>query len=180
MSRYHPKWREVDINASVAGWTRFAAASQWTKSAELSPDRPTRIGGPPLPMEGSTTSPVQLSAGSGDVERSSAEPVFNHLKNGLLDSQLSPSAANSKEAGLQGGHPVSFSSEQLDTLFREFLEYTKQESQREVWNENQALFAEFQTYVNHLLQQPNQQHTGTSAEASAAIVRDTNPGVPRH
>jgi len=31
---HHPKWREVDIGASIPGWTRFAAASQWIKSAE--------------------------------------------------------------------------------------------------------------------------------------------------
>ena len=26
---HHPKWREVDIDRSVPGWTRFAAAEQW-------------------------------------------------------------------------------------------------------------------------------------------------------
>src|SRR5215469_1432023 len=33
-----PKWREFDIAASVAGWTRFPAAEQWVKKAELSPE----------------------------------------------------------------------------------------------------------------------------------------------
>ena len=47
MSRYHPKWREIDIHASVGGWTRFEAASQWIKSAERDSDKPTRVAGPP-------------------------------------------------------------------------------------------------------------------------------------
>jgi len=33
-----PKWRDFDIAASVAGWTRFPAAEQWVKKAELSPE----------------------------------------------------------------------------------------------------------------------------------------------
>ena len=33
-----PKWREFDIAASVAGWTRFPAAEQWVKKAELTPE----------------------------------------------------------------------------------------------------------------------------------------------
>ena len=31
-----PRWREFDITASVAGWTRFPAAEQWLKRAGLS------------------------------------------------------------------------------------------------------------------------------------------------
>jgi TRAP transporter TAXI family solute receptor len=33
-----PKWRDFDIAASVAGWTRFPTAEQWVKKAELSPE----------------------------------------------------------------------------------------------------------------------------------------------
>lgn len=33
-----PKWREFDITASVAGWTRFPAAEQWLKKAGLDPE----------------------------------------------------------------------------------------------------------------------------------------------
>jgi uncharacterized protein len=33
-----PKWRDFDISASVAGWTRFPAAEQWVKKAELTPE----------------------------------------------------------------------------------------------------------------------------------------------
>lgn len=30
---HHPKWRQIDITASVPGWTRLAAAEQWIKGA---------------------------------------------------------------------------------------------------------------------------------------------------
>ncbi|MBV8090196.1 MAG: TRAP transporter substrate-binding protein [Alphaproteobacteria bacterium] len=33
-----PRWRDFDITASVAGWTRFPAAEQWVKKAELNPE----------------------------------------------------------------------------------------------------------------------------------------------
>ena len=36
-----PKWREFDVSASVAGWTRFPAAEQWLKKAGVTsePDK---------------------------------------------------------------------------------------------------------------------------------------------
>jgi TRAP-type uncharacterized transport system substrate-binding protein len=33
-----PKWREFDVSASVAGWTRFPTAEQWVKKAGLTPE----------------------------------------------------------------------------------------------------------------------------------------------
>ena len=33
-----PRWRDFDITASVAGWTRFPAAEQWLKKVELIPE----------------------------------------------------------------------------------------------------------------------------------------------
>jgi uncharacterized protein len=158
-SRNHPKWREIDIHASVGGWTRFEAASQWIKSAERNPNKPTRIAGPLFPMEGSTSSPVRLSAGSGDVE-SIAEPAVSHPKSVSTESNGEPPrspAMSSPQQPRAQADQVSFNAGPLDTLFREFLEYQKQQAQRAGDNpsQNEALFAEFQTYVKHLLQQPD-------------------------
>jgi uncharacterized protein len=160
MSRYHPKWREIDIHASVGGWTRFEAASQWIKSAERNPNKPTRIAGPLFPMEGSTSSPVRLSAGSGDVEQSITEPAVSHPKSVSTESNgeppRSPGISSPQQPRAQADQ-ISFNAGSLDTLFREFLEYQKQQAQRAGDNpsQNEALFAEFQTYVKHLLQQPD-------------------------
>jgi uncharacterized protein len=33
-----PKWRDFDVSASVAGWTRFPAAEQWLTNAGLPPE----------------------------------------------------------------------------------------------------------------------------------------------
>ena len=173
MSHYHPKWREVDIHASVGGWTRFEPASQWIKSVERDFDTPTRVAGPPFPMEGSTTSPVQLSAGFGDVEPSIGEPAVNHRKSAPTDFNEEPplasSPANSREARGQQSDRVSFNAEQIDALFREFVEYQKQGVKREAYDtkENETLFAEFEIYVKHLSQQPDREQTGTRAESPA-------------
>ena len=32
-----PKWQAFDVTASVSGWTRFPAAEEWLKKAELTP-----------------------------------------------------------------------------------------------------------------------------------------------
>jgi len=33
-----PRWQPFDVNASITGWTRFPAAEQWVRKAELAPD----------------------------------------------------------------------------------------------------------------------------------------------
>jgi uncharacterized protein len=52
-----PKWRDFDISASVAGWTRFPAAEQWLKKAELSP-APEKA----TPQEGRPLDPQERQA----------------------------------------------------------------------------------------------------------------------
>jgi uncharacterized protein len=39
---HHPKWRDINLGASVPGWTRFAAADQWIRKAGLESREPTR------------------------------------------------------------------------------------------------------------------------------------------
>ena len=39
---HHPKWRDINLGASVPGWTRFAAADQWIRKAGLESQEPTR------------------------------------------------------------------------------------------------------------------------------------------
>src|ERR1700730_15745563 len=154
MSRHHPKWREVNIEASVPGWTRFAPASQWIKSAEGESNKPTNMAGDPLATEGSTTSPAQVqSAGSGDLEPSRAEPA---TKSASIDFNgeppLPPSTAKPQEPRAQINDQVSLNAGQRDALFREFLEYEKQQTQKaeHAPSQKEALFAEFQAYVKHV------------------------------
>jgi len=170
MSRHHPKWREIDVHAPIEGWTRFEAASRWIKSAARDLRKPTRVAGSELPMQGNTTSPVQLSAGSGEVEPSIAEPAVNHPKSVFTasnnDPPLSPGITSLQDAGeSQAADRASFDEKQRDALFREFVAYQNREAQRAGGNPSQkeALFAEFQTYVAHLLQQPDPQPRGVNA-----------------
>ena len=116
-------------------------------------------------MEGSTTSPVQLSAGYGDIEPSIAEPAVNHPKSVPVDFNEEPSLS----PRAQEGDRVSFNKEQLDALFREFVEYQKREVKREAYDtkHNETLFAEFEIYVKHLSQQPDRPHSGARVESPA-------------
>jgi uncharacterized protein len=46
-----PKWRDFDVTVSIAGWTRFPAAEQWVKKAELTPAPDTAIAQEQLPLD---------------------------------------------------------------------------------------------------------------------------------
>jgi uncharacterized protein len=152
MSRHHPKWREVNIYDSVAGWTRFGPASQWIKSAARdSKNSPRFVGNPAAPTEGSTTPAAHMpSSGSGDMEPSIPEAAVNH-----------PNTVST-----QFNERISLDEGQRDALFREFLQFQKREAQRARDNpsHNEALFAEFQSYVNQLLQQPDRPLTGAKRQ----------------
>jgi TRAP-type uncharacterized transport system substrate-binding protein len=172
MSRHHPKWREVNIYDSVAGWTRFEPATLWIKSAERDIEQPNRFAGrTPLLTEGSTSAPAPMpSTDAGDMERST-EPVVHHPESVSADYNgevpLLPSTASPREPSEKhGGDRISLDAQQRDALFREFVEYQQREAQGENPSQNEALFAEFQTYVKHLLKQPDRQLTGASADRS--------------
>src|SRR5207244_8365918 len=83
----------------------------------------------------------------------------------------SPSTASSQQPSARADQ-VSFNAGPLDALFREFLEYQKQEAQRAGDNpsENEALFAEFQTLVK---QQLDRQRKGVRT-VSGSINRETD------
>jgi len=177
MSRHHPKWREIDIHASLEGWTRFEAASRWIKSAERDANKPTRFAGTPLPMEGNTTSPAQMiKAGSGDIEPSIAEPAANQpnsmsaAANG--EPPHSPSTAIPQEPTVQDRSRAAFNAAQLNALFRSFLEYEKQEAQktRDDSNQNERLFAEFQAYAKQHLREPGRPLTGAKPRSLRPVA----------
>jgi TRAP-type uncharacterized transport system substrate-binding protein len=46
-----PRWREFDVSASVAGWTRFPAAEQWLKKAGLNPEPDKAIAQEQVPLD---------------------------------------------------------------------------------------------------------------------------------
>jgi len=52
---HHPKWHEIDLAASVPGWTRFPAAEQWIKKAESSQGEARRQAAIPQPSAGGLT-----------------------------------------------------------------------------------------------------------------------------
>lgn len=88
-----PKWRDFDVSASVAGWTRLPAAEQWLKKAELSL----------APDKASTQERVPLDP----QER---EALFREFADYQRTREPQKAAVHLKP-------------EQLEALFREFAQY---------------------------------------------------------
>lgn len=88
-----PKWRDFDVSASVAGWTRLPAAEQWLKKAELSP----------APDKASTQERVPL-----DLQE--REALFREFADYQRTREPQKAA-------------VYLKPEQLEALFREFAQY---------------------------------------------------------
>jgi uncharacterized protein len=60
----HPKWREVNIAATLPGWTRFEAAQQWLDSQRVQAQRNS-------PNNNSAPAPVDQAAASGGTRSAS-------------------------------------------------------------------------------------------------------------
>jgi len=158
---HHPKWREVDIGASIPGWTRFAAASQWIKSAERDAGKPARSAG-----AGSTQEPgpsQMTGAGSGDGE----DPLASQQSLAMLPRQ--PSASTSQ---YEQTDQLTNDKAQLEAFFRDFLDYQKQEASKtpDGPSQKEALFADFQAYLNRLQLADPQVHS-SAAQPSGKLAR---------
>jgi uncharacterized protein len=158
---HHPKWREVDIGASIPGWTRFAAASQWIKSAE-------RDAGKPAPSAGAGSTqepgPSQMTgAGSGDGD----DPLTSQHSLAMLPRQ--PSASTSQ---YEQTDQLTNDKAQLEAFFRDFLDYQKQEASKtpDGPSQKEALFADFQAYLNRLQLADPQVHS-SAAQPSGKLAR---------
>lgn len=90
-----PKWREFDVAASVSGWTRFSAAEQWLKKAELSPNLNKATVQEQVPL---------------DPKRRDA--LFREF----AEYQRTPGAEKAR---------LNLDSNQREALFREFAQYQK-------------------------------------------------------
>ena len=105
---HHPKWREINLTASVPGWTRFPPAEEWIRQAGLNGGEPT-YGSPrhAAITEGSTAA---LSV----QERDAIFKEFVDYRKQWTQHAL--------------GRAGVFDPQQRDVLFREFAEYRKRYS----------------------------------------------------
>jgi uncharacterized protein len=149
---HHPKWRDIDLAASVPGWTRFAPAEQWIRRAELGNDERHRTAGLHETVTQGKT--AVLSAQERDV-------VFTEF----VDYQKRQTQTV-KNAGL-------LDPPQLDLLFTEFVDYQKRQTHT-VKNAGlldprqlDVLFTEFVDY------QKRQTHTVKNAGLPDPRQRDT-------
>jgi uncharacterized protein len=90
-----PKWRDFDIDASVAGWTRFPAAEQWVKKAELTPESDKKTAQEQAPLD-----------------REARAALFQAFADYLV-------TPDPQKAGIR------LEPQQREALFREFAEYQK-------------------------------------------------------
>jgi uncharacterized protein len=166
---HHPKWREVDIGASVPEWTRFVAASQWIKSAERDAGKPALS-----PGAGSTQEPgpsQMIGAGSGDVDPPNSQPSL---------AMLAPQP-NASTNQYEQTEQLTSDKAQRDTFFRDFLEYQKQEASKlpEGLSQKEALFAEFQAHLNRLSPARSGQLAGPKFNRSPAQLENRRGAIRR-
>jgi TRAP-type uncharacterized transport system substrate-binding protein len=98
---HHPKWRDVDPTAAMPGWTRFAAAEQWIKTAGLDREDPLRL------------QQAAKSGGAGTPEPRQREALFTEF----LEYRKRQAAAASSAGPIDAAR--------LDALFTEFVDYQK-------------------------------------------------------
>jgi uncharacterized protein len=91
-----PRWRDFDVSASVAGWTRFPAAEQWVKKAELAPEADKATAQQQVPLD--------------PKER---EALFREF----ADYQITPKPEKAE---------VNLKPMEREALFRDFAQYQKQ------------------------------------------------------
>ena len=100
-----PKWRDFDVSTPVSGWTRFPAAEQWLKQAELIPE-PNKAFASRNPVVGEATVQARVPLGRGEREalfRDFAE--YRTQQQAIIPNHENPRAG--------------------EALFRDFAEYQK-------------------------------------------------------
>lgn len=105
---HHPKWRQIDLGASVPGWTRFSAAEEWMRKAGLDDGEPR------------SASPRYAAVAQGSIASLSAQGRDALFKE-FVDFQKREPHQEANRAG-----PLDL--QERDSLFREFSEYQKQQS----------------------------------------------------
>jgi uncharacterized protein len=125
---HHPKWREINLTASVPGWTRFPAAEEWIKQAGLND------GGPAY---GSPRHAAVTEAGTAALSVQERDAIFKEF-------------VDYRKRWTQ--YPLDrarvFDPQQRDAIFREFAEYRKRYSHAASLKQRplDPLFAQFAAY----------------------------------
>jgi hypothetical protein len=112
-----------------------------------------------------------IGAGSGDVDPPSSQPSL---------AMLSPQP-NASTSQYEQTEQLTSDKAQLDAFFRDFLEYQKQEASKppEGLSQKEALFAEFQAYLNRLSPARNGQLAGPKVNRSPAQLENQRGAIRR-
>ncbi|MDH3195865.1 MAG: hypothetical protein OEL78_06095 [Hyphomicrobiales bacterium] len=76
---YHPKWKDVNISASVPGWTRFKAAQDWIDAHPPQPALASAGGDPSLQREFTTFAAAQGVLSSSKISDREKNALFEEF-----------------------------------------------------------------------------------------------------
>ncbi len=129
---HHPKWHEIDLAATVPGWTRFPPAEEWIKKAGLNEGESHRYAAIPQGSAGSPTAQERdaIFAEFADYQRRKAA-LDPHQREALF-----------REFAEYQNRKAALDPHQREALFREFAEYQNRQSRAAA----EALFREFVEY----------------------------------
>jgi uncharacterized protein len=71
----HPKWREVNLSATLPGWNRFEAAQAWLDNQRLEAQR-KNPNGAPAPAEQAAASGGMRSASGAEQPKQTVDPAL--------------------------------------------------------------------------------------------------------
>jgi len=117
---HHPKWRDMDINSPVPGWTRFAPAEEWIKAhAEYERGEIRRQASVPQNSLATAQWPAD-KVEKLPMNAAEANNLFKDFQRHVQQQALMTRTAR-RSLEISG---------ELAGLFRDFLQYEKQESVR--------------------------------------------------
>jgi uncharacterized protein len=120
----HPKWHEIDLTASVPGWTRFPPAEQWIRRAGLNDAKQPHN-----------------SRRYGAVTQESTATLASQERDAIFKEFVDYQRRQTHSAAL-------LDPRQRDALFKDFAEYQKRQSRAASLEQRplDSLFAQFVAY----------------------------------
>jgi uncharacterized protein len=75
----HPKWREVNISATLPGWNRFEAAQEWLDNHRLEAQRNSSYGAPAAAEQPPTSGGVRSASSAGQSKPTGDPALFEEF-----------------------------------------------------------------------------------------------------
>ena len=133
---HHPKWREIDFETSVPGWTRFAPAQEWVDKAVRDREEQTRYArihatAPEHRLQPESSEGASAGGPSpypAELNRLFAD-FLEYQKGQTTSDEIPRESAKSGKLIIQSSVPENQkTSDQINALFAAFMEYQERET----------------------------------------------------